>query len=326
MKGALKQIFFDPFQEEFKNFDTHFNQVMSSDIKLVDQIAKYIVKHKGKQFRPALVLVSARTLGAATNHTYTIAAVVELLHTATLVHDDVLDDSDLRRGVRTIHKIWKNKASILMGDYLLSKSLIAATETGSIEVMNIVATVAKRLIKGAMFEVQKARSLDVSIDDYFRMIADKTASLISACCELGALSVNSTKEEQIALRDFGENLGLAFQIKDDLLDYQGSSGVLGKPALADLEDKKITLPLLYAFQEASDKEQKSIYKIVKNGTARKNIGLILDFVNRYQGLEKATQKAQEIKDEAIAALKVLPDTPAKESLTALADFVVNRNK
>lgn len=326
MKGTLKQIFFDPFAAEFQQFDIHFNNIMRSDVKLVDQVAKYIVKHKGKQFRPALVIVAARTLGEATENTYTTAAVVELLHAATLVHDDVLDDSELRRGVRTIHKIWKNKVSILMGDYLLSKSLIAATETGSLEVMNTVATVAKRLIKGAIFEVQKSRSLDVSIEDYFRMISDKTASLMTACCELGALSVNATPEQQKALREFGENLGLAFQIKDDLLDYQGSSGMLGKPAMADLEDKKITLPLLYAFQASEGKERKKIYKMVKNGTAKKNLAYILGFVNEFEGIEKAQKKAIEIKDQATSSLSVLPDTAAKQSLIDLADFVVTRTK
>ncbi len=325
MKGGLKDIFRE-FETDFKNFDAHFEAIMRSDVKLIDQVAKYIVKHKGKQFRPALVIVSARTLGTATEATYTTAAVVELLHTASLVHDDVLDDAELRRGFRTIHKIWKNKIAILMGDYLLSKSLIAATETGSLKVMNTVATVAKRLIKGAIFELQKSRKLDITEADYFRLIGDKTASLIAACCELGALTMNATDEQQKALRDYGEKLGLAFQIKDDLLDYEASSGVLGKPALADLEDKKITLPVLYALRKSPASEQKKVFKMIKNGAGKKDLQYILEFVQRQNGLDDARTKANEIKNQAVAALTPLPDSPAKTALVKLADFVVNRSK
>ncbi len=325
MKKGLKDIFRE-FETDFAEYNTHFETIMRSDVKLIDQVATYIVKHKGKQFRPALVLVSARTIAPATEATYATAAVVELLHTASLVHDDVLDDAELRRGFRTIHKIWKNKIAILMGDYLLSKSLIAATETGSLEIMNTVATVAKRLIKGAIFEVQKSRKLDITEEEYFRLIGDKTASLISACCELGALTVDATSEQRRALRDYGELLGLAFQIKDDLLDYEGNSGLLGKPALADLEDKKITLPVLYAFQNAAEKERKKIYKMIKNGAGKKELQQILSFVKQHEGLSEARRKAFEIKDRAVAALAHLPDSPAKTALTDLADFVVNRSK
>ncbi len=324
-KTSLKQIF-APYKDDLKAFNGHFSDIMRSDVKLVDQVAKYIVKHKGKQFRPALVLVAARAVGEVQTATYTTAAVVELLHTASLVHDDVLDDSELRRGFRTIHKIWKNKIAILMGDYLLSKSLIAATETGSLEIMNTIATVAKRLIKGAIFEIQKARSLDLTEGDYYKLIGDKTASLIAACCELGALTVNAPEDHRQALRIYGENLGIAFQIKDDLLDYQGSSGVLGKPAMADLEDKKVTLPLLYAIKAATEKEGKKIFKMVKKGAAKKDLAYILDFINVHQGLEKSQQKANELKDEAIAAISILPETPARDSLAAIAEFVVNRAK
>ena len=323
MKRALQKIF-QPIEADLKSFASHFDRIMSSDVKLVDQVAKYLVKHKGKQFRPALLLVSARSVGEPNDHTYTTAAVVELLHTATLIHDDVIDDAELRRGFRTIHKVWKNKIAILMGDYLLAKSLIAATETGSLEIMNTVATVAKRLIKGEIFEIQKARKLDINEEDYFKMIADKTASLISACCELGALTVNATEQEREALRYFGENLGIAFQIKDDLLDYESNSGILGKPALADLQDKKITLPLLYAFQNSEENERKKIVKMIKNGSVKRDVKYILEFVHFHQGLTRAKQKAEAIKDEAIQALSILPDTPARQSLEQLAEFVLNR--
>lgn len=325
MKKALRNIF-QPIDEDLKHFSTHFNRIMSSDVKLVDQVAKYLVKHKGKQFRPALLLVSARSVGEPNEHTYTTAAVVELLHTATLIHDDVIDDAELRRGFRTIHKIWKNKIAILMGDYLLAKSLIAATDTGSLEIMNTVATVAKRLIKGEIFEIQKARKLDINEEDYFKMIADKTASLISACCELGALTVNASEPERQALRQFGENLGLAFQIKDDLLDYESNSGILGKPALADLQDKKITLPLLYAFRDSEEGERKRIIKMIKNGAVKKDVGVILQYIEAHRGLERAKQRAEAIKDAAIRALAVIPDSPSRRSLEELAEFVLHRRK
>ncbi len=323
--GDLKKIF-APYRDDLKHYEQHFSEVMRSDIKLVDQVAKYIVKHKGKQFRPLLLMVSARAISEPTAATYTTAAVVELLHTATLVHDDVLDNSELRRGFKTIHKIWKNKIAILMGDYLLAKSLIAATETGSLRIMNTIATVAKRLIQGEIFEIQKTRNLDLNEKDYFRLIGDKTASLISACCELGALTVNATEAQCQAMKDFGENLGLAFQIKDDLLDYESSSGILGKPALADVQDKKVTLPLLYAFASADEKERKQISSMIKKGASKKDTHYILDFVKSQEGIEKARAKAYEIKDKAIESISILPESEARTSLENLAEFVLNRTK
>ncbi|RMI14568.1 MAG: polyprenyl synthetase family protein [Calditrichaeota bacterium] len=325
MKTAVKQVF-APFRDDLHIFNEHFRKIMRSDIRLIDEIARYLVKHKGKQFRPLLLIVSARAVGEPVPDTYRTAVVVELLHTASLVHDDVLDDAELRRGFRTIHKIWKNKIAILMGDYLLARSLIAATETGSLEIMNTIANVARRLIQGQIFELQKARKLDITESDYFRMISDKTASLIAACCELGALTVNASPEARQAMRDFGENLGLAFQIKDDLLDYESNSGILGKPALADLQAKKITLPMLYAIQEAGAEERKKIFKLVKNGAAKQHSRYILEFVTGYRGLEKARQKAREIKEKAVAALAPLPDSPARRSLEELAEFALARNK
>lgn len=325
MKGALKKIF-DPFQDDLKEYDRTFNLLMRSDVKLVDQIAKYIVKHKGKQFRPALLIASARSVGQPNQSTYITAGVVELLHTATLIHDDVVDDSELRRGFPTIHKVWKNKIAILMGDYLLAKSLIAATEAESLEIMNAVATVAKRLIKGEMLEIQKSRKLDVTETDYFKIIADKTGSLISACCELGALTVNASDEKRQALKIYGENLGLAFQIKDDLLDYESNKGILGKPVIADVKEKKLTLPLIYSFNGTTDMEKRKILRIIKNGAVKKDVGYVLDFVNEHGGLQKAQEKAFSLRDQAKEMLKKLTPSDARSSLEALADFVVDRTK
>jgi len=325
MKTAVKKIF-DPFKEDIEQFNDVFSEVMRSDIKLVDNVAKYIVKHKGKQFRPLILIVSARAIGKPVHNTYVTAAVTELLHTATLLHDDVLDEAELRRGFTTIHKIWKNKIAIIMGDYLLAKSLISASETGNLDSIQIIANVAKRLIQGQIFEMQKSRDLDMTEEDYFRLVADKTASLISACCELGALTTNAEPKQRRALRDFGEYLGIAFQIKDDLLDFESTSGIIGKPAMADLEDKKITLPMLYALQDAPEKDRKKILKLIRKGLDKNGSRTILEFLREHKGLEKARTKAEEMRDKAIKAIVILPPTTARESLEELAHYVIDRKK
>ncbi|UCF63919.1 MAG: polyprenyl synthetase family protein [bacterium] len=299
---------------------------MTSNLRIVDEVAKYLVRHKGKQLRPMLVIVSARTIAEPTRSSYLAAVVVELLHTATLVHDDVVDEAELRRGFPTINKIWKNKISILMGDYLLAKSLIIATEIGNIELMNVIANVAKSMSKGELLQIQKARKLNITEEDYFQLIRDKTASLISACCEIGAMTSDADDYQQQILRDFGMNLGIAFQIKDDLLDYQSKVGILGKPVGHDLKDKKITLPLLYAFQNSDKRERKQILHMLKNGVKRKQIDEIVNFINDRNGLKLAEEKAIYFKNMALKALKKLPDTDARHALTDLAEFVVSRIK
>jgi octaprenyl-diphosphate synthase len=325
MKGDFKKIFAS-LKNDMQEFTKNFERIMSSNVKLIDTIVKYVVKHKGKQFRPALLMLASRSVGTPNRDTYTTAVVVELLHTATLVHDDVVDEAEMRRGFPTIHKVWKNKIAVLMGDYLLAKSLIAATETNSIKIMNTVATVAKRLIKGEIFEIQKSRNLDLNEDEYFTMIGDKTASLITACCELGALTVDATSEYREILRIYGENIGLAFQIKDDLLDYESNMGILGKPVISDLKEKKLTLPLIYSMHESQGHERRKVIKLIKNGATKNDIKYILNFINKYDGLNKTQNKALELRDRAIESINKLPDSDAKNSLRALAEFVVNRKK
>lgn len=324
MKISAKKIF-KPFADDLDEFQRIFKEKMTSNIRLVDQVATYLVKHKGKQLRPMLVLVSARTIAEPTLNTYLAAVVVELLHTATLVHDDVVDEAELRRGFPTINKVWKNKIAVLMGDYLLSKSLIIATEIGSLELMNIISNVAKRLSQGELFQIQKSRKLNIEEDEYFQLIADKTGSLISACCEIAALTVPADETQRQILKDYGEKLGIAFQIKDDLLDYQSRPGILGKPVGNDLKDKKITLPLLYAFKESSPREKRQIIKLLKNGVSNRDIKQIVQFVEAYDGINRAREKAVHFKDEAVKLLMQLPETPARQSLIELAEFVVNRD-
>jgi len=325
MKSDFKRIF-ALLRNDMQEFNKNFERIMSSNIKLIDTIAKYVVKHKGKQFRPALLILASRAVGTPNQDTFTTAVVVELLHTATLVHDDVVDEAELRRGFPTIHKVWKNKIAVLMGDYLLAKSLIAATEANSIEIMNTVATVAKRLIKGEIFEIQKSRNLDLNEYEYFTMIGDKTASLITACCELGALTVDASPADREILRVYGENIGLAFQIKDDLLDYESNMGVLGKPVINDLKEKKLTLPLIYSMHESKGNERRKVIKLIKNGATKKDIKFILSFINKYDGLDKTQSKALELRNRAIESINKLPGSEAKNSLRALAEFVVNRKK
>ncbi len=325
MNSTHKSIF-KPFKKDLDNFQDFFKNSMSSNVRLVDQVARYLVRYRGKQLRPMLSIVCARTISEPTDGSYMAAVVVELLHTATLVHDDVVDEAELRRGFPTINKIWRNKVAILMGDYLLAKSLIIATEIGNLELMNIVATVAKRMSKGELMQIQKARKLNINEDEYFQLISDKTASLISASCELGAMTTDATEEQRQILKSFGESLGIAFQIKDDLLDYQSKSTILGKPVGNDLKDKKITLPLLYAFEKADKSERKKVIRLLKNGVNSKQIKYIIDFVTRNDGLDRAVDKAQYFKTNAVNELNKLPETEAREVLIKLSEFVIQRTK
>ncbi|GAB4377075.1 MAG: polyprenyl synthetase family protein [Calditrichia bacterium] len=325
MKLNAKKLFY-PFREDLLIFQDYFKSRMTSNVRLVDQIARYLVRHKGKQLRPMLVLVSARSIGEPTEQSYLAAVVVELLHTATLVHDDVVDEAEFRRGFPTINSVWKNKVAILMGDYLLSKSLIIATEIGNLELMNVIADVARRMSKGELMQIQKSRKLNITEEEYFQLISDKTASLLSACCEIAAITTDSGQEERQILKNFGENLGIAFQIKDDLLDYQSRPSILGKPIGNDLKGKKITLPLLYAFQDSKPAEKKKILKTMKNGINRKAFDSIISFVQQYNGIERAQEKAVYYKDKAVDELHKLPETRARQVLEELANFVVNRKK
>lgn len=300
--------------------------VLSSNVFLIDNITKYIVKHKGKGLRPLLVILSAKILETPNDKTYLVATIVELLHSATLIHDDVVDESIVRRGFPSINAIWKNKISVLMGDYLLAKSLISATETGDMKIMAILAETAKRLSKGELLQIEKSRKLDITEDQYFEMISDKTAALISACCELGAITVSDQKDEREALKKYGENIGIAFQIKDDLLDYQGNQQVLGKPVGADLKEKKITLPLILSFKNSPEKEKKFILKLIKKGVTPKDLNRIHEFIRTYGGLQSAREYVLSFAEKARQALRSLSDGEAKKCADSFVDYIINRKK
>lgn len=313
-------------KDDIKNYHRTFEKIMKSDVRLVDNIAKYIIRHKGKSFRPLLVLIGARLTGEPNEKTYILAAVVEILHTATLVHDDVVDNAHVRRGFPSINAMWKNKISVLLGDYLLSKSLIGATESGSLETMNVLANSARRLSKGELLQIEKSRKLNITETEYYKIISDKTAGLISAACELGALSVNANSQNQQALKDYGENLGIAFQIKDDLLDYEGKQSIVGKPVGADLKEKKITLPLLLSFKKAPQKEMKAIVRILKKGANKHDVKRIIEFCINYDGINSARESAQYYANRAKKSVEYFKDDQYKNVAFKIVDYVINRKK
>lgn len=314
-----------PLIEELKQYDLVFKQVMSSNIGLIDTVVKYVVKHKGKNLRPLLVLLSAKLTGRITDNTYTVATIVEMLHSATLIHDDVVDEADLRRGFPSINAQWKNKIAVLMGDYLLSKCLIGGTQTGQLEVMSMLADASKRLTKGEFLQIEKSKTLNINEEEFIEMISNKTAALIGAAAELGALTAEGTTiEDQNNMRTFGESLGIAFQLHDDLLDYYGNQKIVGKPIGNDFKDKKLTLPLIHAFQNAEKSEIKKIKKKIRKGVAKKDIKEIILFAEEYGGIAYAQEKQNFYADKAKSILKSYPESDVNKALQKFVDYVIKR--
>lgn len=315
-----------PVADHIEEFNRRFKHTMFSEVPLVNLVARYIIRTKGKQVRPLLVLLSAEACGGVNDGTYRAASLVELLHTATLVHDDVIDEADTRRGFASIRALWRNKVGVLMGDYLLAKGLLLTIETSEYHFLKITSTAVRRMSEGELYQIQKARQLNIDETGYFRIISDKTASLISTCCEMGAASVDPTDiSRQHALRDFGEYVGIAFQIRDDLFDYESAESVIGKPVAIDLKEKKLTLPLIHALAQADARDAKHIRGLVRSGKAAKqSYGEVIDFVHKHQGIEYARSKAVEYADKARTSIAGLPESPAKTSLLQFVDFVMHR--
>jgi octaprenyl-diphosphate synthase len=299
---------------------------MKSSVGLVELVTRYIVRQKGKKVRPILVLLSAEACGGVTERSYRGATLVEILHTATLVHDDVVDEADTRRGFPSINAVWKNKIAVLMGDYLLSRGLLLSLENDDVDFLRITSTSVRRMSEGELHQIQKSRRLDMDEATYFRIIGDKTASLLSTCCEIGASSATTDNAVRTRLRDYGEHVGIAFQIRDDLLDYVGRKSITGKPTGLDLSEKKLTLPLIHALRTADPKESKAILGMIKAGGKKMKVQTVIDFVERQGGLAYATAKAREYAGKAKDDLAGLPPTPSRRSLEAFADFVVERVK
>lgn len=256
-----------PIQNDLAKFNDLFKQSLKSKVGIVDLVTKYILRQKGKKIRPLLVLLSSKVAGDVNDRSFRGATLVEMLHTATLVHDDVVDNAEKRRGLPSINAVWKNKVAVLMGDYLLSRGLTLAVEGNDFDFLGIITNTVKRMSEGELLQISKTRKLDIDEKTYFQIISDKTASLLSTCCEIGCASVSEDKKEIEALKMYGEYLGIAFQIKDDILDYVGTSKLIGKPLGADIKEK-ITLPLIHALSVADKKDSAKIIKTVKNGSKK----------------------------------------------------------
>ena len=314
-----------PVRDELKDFKRYFRDAMKSRVFLLDQVVQYLLRQKGKQLRPILVLLTARACGSITETTYRAAALVELLHTATLVHDDVVDEADRRRGLFSINALWKNKVAVLLGDFLLSRGLLLALDHREYDLLHIVSDAVKRMSEGELLQIEKARKLDIDEETYFRIISDKTASLLSACTSCGARSANADDTTRQVMADFGQELGMAFQIRDDLFDY-GVADV-GKPLGIDLQEKKMTLPLIYSLEQAESKERRKIMsRVRKDNKSAEDIAFISGFVAEKGGLEYARQKMMSFADSALNLLDNIPPSPARDSLANLVTFTVNRKK
>ncbi len=314
-----------PVDSEFKEFRRYFRDAMRSNVGILDKIIQYVLRQKGKQIRPTLVLLSAELTGGITESSYRAAALVELLHTATLVHDDVVDDAERRRGVFSINALWKNKIAVLLGDFLLSRGLLLALDHKEYDLLHTVSDAVRRMSEGELLQIEKARKLDIDEETYFRIISDKTASLIAACMVSGAVSSSADMATQAKVRLIGEQLGLAFQIRDDLFDY-GSVDV-GKPLGLDLQEKKMTLPLIVSLQRAEPSERKRIIKIVRKKRKRSgDITNVGDFVRRHGGLTYARSKMESYAADAAESLSTFPTSEAREALIGLAAYIVARKK
>lgn len=315
-----------PIATEMAAFERKFRDSMSSKVALLDHITHFIVKRKGKQMRPMFVFLSAKLYGESTETTFRAASLIEMLHTATLVHDDVVDDANLRRGFFSLNALWKNKIAVLVGDYLLSRCLLLATQHKDFHLLEIVSRAVKEISEGELLQIEKARKLDIKEDVYFDIIRQKTASLIAACCQAGVASINQDPELNAKMYKFGETIGLAFQIKDDLFDYQ-KSGAFGKPTGIDIKEQKMTLPLIYVLSQSDKKAKRYIINTVKNHHKNpKKVQELVDYVIDHGGIEYATKKMIALKEEALAMLEEMPKNEASTSLRDLVNYVIDREK
>ena len=309
--------------EELKVFESKFSNAVKSNISLLDTIMKYIIKRKGKQLRPMFVFLSAKLHGEINESTYRAAALVEMLHTATLVHDDVVDESMERRGFFSINAVWKNKIAVLVGDYLLSKGLLLSTENGEFEQLRILSEAIKQMSEGELLQIEKTRKLNIDEAVYFEIIKNKTASLLSSACAAGAYSTTQNLEICGQMKLFGEKTGIAFQIKDDLFDY--GSEAIGKPTGNDIKEKKMTLPLIYTLSNVDKKTMREIIYIVKNNNTEKDkVKWVIDTVVKTGGIKYAEKKMHEYRDEALAILDQFPTSDVSEALKDLVRYTTDR--
>ena len=316
-----------PIYDEMELFEEKFAQSMSSKVALLNRITHFIVNRKGKQMRPMFVFLVAKMLGKGkvNERTYRGAAVIELIHTATLVHDDVVDDSNKRRGFFSINALWKNKIAVLVGDYLLSKGLLLSIENEDFDLLKIISVAVREMSQGELLQIEKARDLNITEEVYYEIIRQKTATLLASCCALGAQAVNGTTKEVEKMHEFGELLGMAFQIKDDLFDYGDNK--VGKPTGIDIVEKKMTLPLIYALNAADKTEKRHIIRIIrKDRKSKKQIAQVIDFVKEKGGIEYAQTRMMEYKSKAQVLLNNIKTESSTAYLNALIDYVIERKK
>jgi octaprenyl-diphosphate synthase len=308
---------------ELTIFEKKFAESVKGSNPLLDRIMRFIIRRKGKQMRPMFVFLSAQIAAGINDRTYRAASLIELLHTATLVHDDVVDNAMIRRNFFSINALWKNKIAVLVGDYLLSKGLLLSLQNDDYQILQITSRAVKEMSEGELLQMEKARKLDIKEDVYFDIIRAKTASLLSAACSAGAYSAAEDKETAEYFRQFGENVGIAFQIMDDLFDY--GTEAIGKPTGIDIKEKKMTLPLIYTLQNADNQIKRKIIYIVKNqNTNREKVQEVIGYVQRSGGIEYATQKMKEYQQKALDMLDKYPDTDAKAAMKELVNYVIAR--
>ena len=316
-----------PIEKEMELFEKKFSNSMISKVSLLNKITHYVVNRKGKQMRPMFVFLIAKmsNQGAVNERTYRGASVIELIHTATLVHDDVVDDSDRRRGFFSVNALWKNKIAVLVGDFLLSKGLLLSIDNDDFDLLKIISVAVREMSEGELLQIEKARNLDITEAIYFEIIRQKTATLIAACCAMGAKSVHASEDKVEAMRSFGELIGIAFQIKDDLFDY--SDQAIGKPTGIDIKEQKMTLPLIYAINNASSKDKSWLINSVKNHNKDKNrVKQVIAYVKSHGGLDYAQQQMKGYQQKALAILDTYPSSPYKDSLNLMVNYVIDRKK
>lgn len=313
-----------PIAKEMEEFELKFKSSMKSSVPLLDKITHYIVKRKGKQLRPMFVFLSAKVCGEMNDSTYRAASLIELLHTATLVHDDVVDDSNERRGFFSVNALWKNKIAVLVGDFLLSRGLLLSIDNKDFHLLGLVSNAVREMSEGELLQIEKARKLDIDESVYYDIIRKKTASLIASCCACGAASVTSDEKAIEKMKSFGEAVGIAFQIKDDLFDY-GDGSNIGKPTGIDIKEKKMTLPLIYALNNASFSDKRKIIHIVKNNNNDpKKVAQVIDFVVKSGGIEYAEKEMNKYKIKALEILSAFSDSSAKNALDGLVKYTTER--
>jgi octaprenyl-diphosphate synthase len=315
-----------PVGKEMDEFESYFSKTMKSDIPLLKIILNYILRRKGKQMRPLLVFLTAGLNGKISEPTYVAATCIELLHTASLVHDDVVDDAHERRGFLSINALWNSKIAILIGDYMLSKGLLVCVEKARYDMLEIVSEAVQSMTEGELLQIQKARRMNIREEDYFKIITSKTAALIAACTATGARSVTEDTDTIQTMKDLGENIGIAFQIRDDLLDYE-ANGLTGKIAGNDIKESKVTLPLIHALENASNFKKRHILSIVKSRKKTKEeINEVIHFVTASGGPDYAENKMNLYRDKALAILDSYPESEVKESLKRFVNYTTSRNK